>query len=103
MPVRYMKDSILGEKMWRLSSLEKAFGPPIDYEQSALDEAIRQAPPEILNPLYEAVVRVYGPPPSPGPNRIDLAELWPELTPVEAEAVEALVALADNLLDEEHA
>ena len=62
-----------------------------------MDEAIRQAPFEVIKPLYEAETRVYGPPPSPGPDRIELAELWPELTPIEAEAVEELVKLAESL------
>jgi hypothetical protein len=79
----------MGRLSQRLDRLEKSFGPPEDPGQSALDEAIQQAPLEVIKPLYEAVNRVYGPPPSSsGPDRIDLAELWPELTPVEAEAVE---------------
>jgi hypothetical protein len=89
----------MGRLSQRLDRLEKSFGPPEDPGQSALDEAIQQAPLEVIKPLYEAVNRVYGPPPSSsGPDRIDLAELWPELTPVEAEAVEELVRIAESLL-----
>jgi hypothetical protein len=88
----------MGRLSQRLDRLEKSFGPPEDPGQSALDEAIQQAPLEVIKPLYEAVNRMYGPPPSPGQDRIELAELWDELTPVEAEAVEALVALAEGLL-----
>lgn len=81
----------------RLQKLEQMFGSPVDHEQEALDQAIQQAPLEVIKPLYEAVNRVYGPPPSPGPDRIELAELWPELTPIEAEAVEELLRIADSL------
>jgi hypothetical protein len=81
----------------RLSWLEISFGPPQDPEQTALDEAIRVAPLEVIRPLYDAVNRVYGPPPSAGSDRIELAELWPELTPIEVEAVEKLEKIAESL------
>jgi hypothetical protein len=83
----------------RLAKLEESFGASEDPGQEAMDRAIQQAPLEVITPLYEAVNRVYGPPPSSsGPDRIDLAELWPELTPVEAEAVEKLMRIAESPL-----
>ena len=88
----------MGRLSQRLTRLEQSFGPPNkDHGQEALDQAIQQAPLEVIKPLYEAVNCVYGPPPSPGPDRIELAELRPELTPIEAEAVEELVKLAESL------
>jgi hypothetical protein len=88
----------VGRLSQRLDRLERSFEPPKDYGQEALDRAIRLAPLEVIKPLYEAINRVYGPPPSPGPDRIELAELWPHLTPIEAEAVQKLMDLAESLL-----
>jgi hypothetical protein len=87
----------MGNLERRLTKLEESFGLPEDPGLSALDEAIQQAPLEGITPLYEAVNRVYGPPPSPDPDRIALDELLPRLTPIEAEAVEELVGIAEAL------
>ena len=86
----------------RLTKLEMSFGAELPEDlrlakATAMDRAIQQAPLEVLNPLYECVMRVYGRPGEGGPDTIELAEFLQEATPIEQAAIEALVALAESL------
>jgi hypothetical protein len=87
----------------RLGCLEETFASEaLGAAERAMDRAVRAAPLEVLEPIYEAVNRIYGPPGSTrDTDRCDIEEMWPHLTERERQAMDALVDLAETLPEDE--